>query len=403
MNKRTDIHCSNEEEEELNMHLMKNLAFQKHLQESKLKMLQHYRNKDIYDSDSDSEEKIDINRDSFTEYKMNGFQISSSKYAKEQYSKSFSDTNQQEYSVPEIKEQSKGNTGRLQDAESQRISDDTLDAIHMENNAEITKQSSKEKKIWLEERQKILKNSEVDHFSAKIKKEDYSKEEEAKYSEDKTVYSNSPYDNHETLKQNNVHDEMKSLSSSERKDTEKSSQQTCEKESTTNHSNENNQSTHNLEKEYLKSRIGETLSTTQNSDKEILNKDNFNIEAKNKLNTSLEAEDVSTLSNNAPHQDEQGNGTKTEIINTKQSDGKRKVINYNKEKLLATMRAIDNNENIEFLNQGFRNHNMNRMQITENLYRGLPSHSKPKRDIIKDIFEDNRIENKVRGSCSKSH
>nr|XP_012230076.1 PREDICTED: thyroid receptor-interacting protein 11 [Linepithema humile] len=403
MMKRTD-HYSNEEEEELNTDLMKDLACQKHLQESKLKVLQHYKNKNIYDSDSeDSEEKMDINGDTSTEYKMNEFQINSSKYAKEQFSKSFNDTNQQEYIVSEIRDQiSKEITGRLQNTELQRISDDTLDDIHTEN-AEATEQSSKAEKIWLEDRQ-LSKNNGIDHFSTDIKKEDHSKEEEAKYSENKTIYSDSSHGNHETLEQNNVYDEIKSLPSPERKDTKKNSQQTYEKESVTNDSDGNNQSTHNLEKEYLKSRIEEMLSTTQHSDKEILNKDNFNVETKNKLNTSLEA-DVSTLSNNAhvSHQNEQSNGTKTEITNTKQSNEKKKVINYNKEKLLATMRAIDDNENIEFLNQGFRNHNINRMQITENLYRGLPAHSKPKRDIIKDIFEDNHIENKVRGTCSKSH
>lgn len=396
--KRININSSNEEEkEELSMDLMKDLAFQRHMQKSSLKVLQHYRNKDTYDSDSevDSEEKIDINRGSSTDYKTNRLHINSSnKYAKKQFSKSFNGTNQQEYSASEInREQSKEIAERLQDAELQRISDDILDNM---KNTEVTKQSLKAEKIWQEERQ-VLKNNEMD-FSTDIKKKDTNEEE------DKTVYSDTSYGNYDTFKQNNIYDEIKSLPSSERKDTEINSQ--FIKESITNHFDENNQSTQNLEKEYLESRLlnpEEMLSTMQCSDKEISKKDDFNVETKNKLNASLET-DVRTLSNNAhvSHQSQQSNGTKTETINAKPNE-KKKVVNYNKEKLLATMRAIDDNENIEFVNQGFKNHNMNRMQITENLYRGLPTHSKSKRDIIKDIFEDNHIENKVKGTCSKSH
>ena len=77
-------------------------------------------------------------------------------------------------------------------------------------------------------------------------------------------------------------------------------------------------------------------------------------------------------------------------------------LNYSKEKLLAAMKAIDDNENIEFLDHGSRKNSItNRSQITENLYRGLPTHSR-KKEIIRDLFEDGKVE-KSKGGCSKLH
>ncbi|KAI4494386.1 hypothetical protein M0802_008878 [Mischocyttarus mexicanus] len=57
---------------------------------------------------------------------------------------------------------------------------------------------------------------------------------------------------------------------------------------------------------------------------------------------------------------------------------KSKKINYDKEKLLAKMKAIDNNEEIDFfINRHFPKRNsLTRFQITENLFRGLPAHTK---------------------------
>ncbi|XP_012278215.1 uncharacterized protein LOC105698493 isoform X2 [Orussus abietinus] len=81
-----------------------------------------------------------------------------------------------------------------------------------------------------------------------------------------------------------------------------------------------------------------------------------------------------------------------------------RTINYNKEKLLAAMKAIDDNENIEFIDQKSRRSiSSNRLQITENLYRGLPTHSKKKDDLIKEIFGEGKADNKVRNGCSKLH
>ncbi|XP_066582842.1 putative leucine-rich repeat-containing protein DDB_G0290503 isoform X2 [Prorops nasuta] len=83
-----------------------------------------------------------------------------------------------------------------------------------------------------------------------------------------------------------------------------------------------------------------------------------------------------------------------------------KTVTYNKDKLLATMKAIDDNDNIEFVNHRvFEKHNMkNRTQITENLYRGLPTHTRAKRDVIKDLFGGEiAAESKPRTSCGKLH
>ncbi|KAM0728447.1 Lebercilin [Formica fusca] len=392
MMKKTNIHYSDEEEEELNASLVKDLMFQKH--KSKLRVLQHYRNKDVYDSDSefDSDEKIDTNGDSSIEYKTNNFQTDLSKYTK--FSKSFNDIVHSEHDALEMREESV--IERLKDTQLQRMSDHILDDFHMENR-EVPQQSSK--KTWLE-KQQFLENDGLENSSIDIEKEDYIKEKDEIHFEDKPVYANTSY-NKVYCDTNNESEEMKNLLSPKRREDKKNLQ---EEESTANSDESNCSANLQLEEEYLKLRIEETPSVIHQSNEETLNKNNFDIKTKNKLNASLEAENVNTLSNNVQsHQTEQTNSTKAEQIDNKQINDKKKVINYDKEKLLATMKAIDDNENIEYVNQGFKNHNTTRMQITENLYRGLPTHSKPKRDIIKDIFEDNHIEHKVRSTCSKSH
>ncbi|XP_050445178.1 centrosomal protein of 128 kDa isoform X2 [Cataglyphis hispanica] len=375
MMKKVDIHYSDEEEKELNASVANDLMFQKH--KSKLRVLQHYRNKDVYDSDSEfeSDEKIDTNGDSSIEYKTNNFQTDLSKYTK--FNKSFNDIAHLEHNGLEMREQSA--IERLKDVQLQKMSDHILDNLHTENR-EVSQQSLK--KIW-PKGQQFLEEAEIENSFNDIKKEDYIKGKNEIYLEDKC-------------------EEMKNLPSPKRREVKKSSQ---EEESTANF-DESNCPAHNLqlEEEYLKPRIEETPSVIHQSNEETLNENNFNVKTKNKLNTSLEAENTNTLSTNVQsHQTEQTISTKAERIDNKQINDKKKVINYDKEKLLATMKAIDDNENIEYLNQGFKNHNTTRMQITENLYRGLPTHSKPKRDIIKNIFEDNHIEHKVRGTCSKSH
>lgn len=86
---------------------------------------------------------------------------------------------------------------------------------------------------------------------------------------------------------------------------------------------------------------------------------------------------------------------------------KTKITDYNKEKLLASMKAIDNNENIEFLNQDYEKHNTTakRKQITEDVFHNLhdTSHMKKKQDIIKDIFDTDVIKNESTDSFNKLH
>lgn len=89
--------------------------------------------------------------------------------------------------------------------------------------------------------------------------------------------------------------------------------------------------------------------------------------------------------------------------NVKESDSKSEVEQktasenskiFDKAKLLAAIKAIDDNENIEFIDQkARRNSASNRLQITENLYRGIPTHSKKKSDIMKELFSDTKLDN----------
>lgn len=436
MIKRVNIE-SNEEKEELGICPARNLTFQKHKYKSKPKIL-HHRNKDLYDSDSeaDSEKGINTNRGySFTEYKTNNFPTDLSKYEKKQFNKSFNDNVYPGYKTPENNERSV--IGELKNGELQRISGNTSDNIHIDK-IEESQQSTDTNNLSLEE-QHFLENTMVNNTFTDIKKEGHMKEEKTEYLENKSVYSDILHDKiyHDTFKQNNACNEMKSSPSLKRTENQYNSQLIHEKhdviskigllhskeaEYTTierskvalnkdkymvSHSDGSNNSMQNLINECHMPKAEEISSRVRHSDKSIiLDENDSNIETKNILNASLEAKPVNTSYNNehVPHQTEVANGTKTETTDTKQINDKKRVINYNKEKLLATMKAIDNNENIEFLNHSFKNHNVvNRMQITENLFRGLPTHSKSKRDIIKDIFEDDHIENKSRGTCSKSH
>ncbi|XP_043255554.1 interaptin [Colletes gigas] len=137
---------------------------------------------------------------------------------------------------------------------------------------------------------------------------------------------------------------------------------------------------------------------------------NYNVETKNKLNkqeVNTELKSVDVLLNNVQsfETDSTHDIVSNDDVNTTNeiSVGSR-TINYDKEKLLATMRAIDDNENIEFLNQDYEKHNVtSRKQITENLYRGLPTHTKKKQDIIKDIFDADGFKNEPATSCNKLH
>ena len=153
---------------------------------------------------------------------------------------------------------------------------------------------------------------------------------------------------------------------------------------------------------------------SRDNEAETVNKntfaDDYRIETINKLNkheANEELENVGALLNNeescesAPTR-EPSNGIDNNTMI--ESSATTRVVGYNKEKLLATMRAIDDNENIEYINKDYDKHNVtSRRQITENLFRGLPTHARRKQDIIKHIFETDGIKNEPAGSCNKLH
>jgi hypothetical protein len=67
---------------------------------------------------------------------------------------------------------------------------------------------------------------------------------------------------------------------------------------------------------------------------------------------------------------------------------------FDKAKLLAAMKAIDDNENVDFIQPKIGGNNVvNKFKITENLYRGIPAHSKKKSDIMKELFMDTKLDN----------
>lgn len=390
---------------------MKDLAFQRHKYKSKLKLLRYQKSEEPYDSSSDveSEGKLDTSEDFPTQRKAS--------FSKEQFSKSLHSLRRKPDTL-EIREQSKS-AERLKNAELQKIPDNDFAIVPTENKEASQSQLSSTKGTWPEEHDPVESNEATNSPAQDVKQEDHANEE-GEDLESKIIHTDASNDemNYNTFKQNNVYEEARISSNLKRKEAEEdSARQACERQSvkSPNHSHGDNHPVYNSGKDYYNPKLSteKIASVIDRGDGEALNKTNFNYmetAAPNRFSAaSSEAGDIKTdgtLSRNAyASRTERSDETKSETASTKQSDEKKRVmIGYNKEKLLATMRAIDDNENIEYLNQGLKNPSlMNRMQITENLYRGLPTHSKPKREIIKDIFEDNHIDNKVRGSCSKSH
>lgn len=94
-------------------------------------------------------------------------------------------------------------------------------------------------------------------------------------------------------------------------------------------------------------------------------------------------------------------------ISLENSDPDIKLINFNKQKLLAAIKAIDDNENIDFSSthkyRPPQSAVRSQTSVTENLYRGLPTHARKKDDLLKEIFGDGKVETKLRGGCSKLH
>ncbi|XP_026667675.1 hyaluronan mediated motility receptor isoform X2 [Ceratina calcarata] len=139
--------------------------------------------------------------------------------------------------------------------------------------------------------------------------------------------------------------------------------------------------------------------------------ENHNLEARNKLNKqelNKQSESIDVLSVRSQPTDNTGNGSVQSRLNnvnsTSEINIKTKKTNYNKEKLLASMKAIDDNENIEFLNQDYDRHNVtSRKQVKDNELNNLPIHMKRKQDIIKDIFDNDVIKNESADSYNKLH
>ncbi|KAG7199251.1 hypothetical protein KM043_018117 [Ampulex compressa] len=131
-------------------------------------------------------------------------------------------------------------------------------------------------------------------------------------------------------------------------------------------------------------------------------------ETRNKLNEdeTMEMKNLNSKSSNnqTPRFKQFRSTTEDGTDNSKDIQHETKVIGYNKEKLLASMKAIDDNENIEFVNQGYQKDSLSRRKlVTENLFHGLPTQTKRKQDVIKDIFSNENITNKPRSGCNKLH
>lgn len=169
-----------------------------------------------------------------------------------------------------------------------------------------------------------------------------------------------------------------------------------------------------------KMKMKDALNSSKNLNKAIINRiDPTEIEMKNK-NIFLqnykkqknkldkqEMENVDIVSYNVKSFNDAVHDVLTDVSIKNDNNIKTKITDYNKEKLLASMKAIDNNENIEFLNQDYEKHNTTakRKQITEDVFHNLhdTSHMKKKQDIIKDIFDTDVIKNESTDSFNKLH
>lgn len=149
------------------------------------------------------------------------------------------------------------------------------------------------------------------------------------------------------------------------------------------------------------------ISEMETINRNILN-DNCDVETRNKLNKQephTEPRNVETLLNDVKsHDTDSIHDTSVDVDTTSKISIKLKPTNYIKEQLLASMKAIDDNENFEFLSQDNKKHDIrHKKQITDNLFQDIPTHMKKKQDIIRDIFDTDAIKNESIGSCNKLH
>lgn len=111
----------------------------------------------------------------------------------------------------------------------------------------------------------------------------------------------------------------------------------------------------------------------------------------NVINKSI-ANNVNQINSSQPKKSEFKNNLESKTINESANKS------FDKAKLLAAMKAIDDNENIEFVEQKTRkNSASNRLRITENLYRGIPTHKK-KSELMKELFSDANLDNNKDGN-----
>lgn len=124
---------------------------------------------------------------------------------------------------------------------------------------------------------------------------------------------------------------------------------------------------------------------------------NSDLETRNELN-GQELE-------NAQSENDSLCDTLTDTSGTNENnDARVRITKYAKEKLLASMKAIDDNEQIEFSKQGYEKQGMtNRKQMAENMFLDPSMHMKKKQDIIKDIFDTDATKNGPTGSYNKLH
>lgn len=135
---------------------------------------------------------------------------------------------------------------------------------------------------------------------------------------------------------------------------------------------------------------------------------NESLNTKSKLNGTVKLDNQKKMLNHNEQESDQSKKDKAlpkKTLYKEEMSAEAKMISYNKEKLLAAMKAIDNNENVEFLElqKSQRSNGNNRSQITENLYRGVPTHAKKKDDLIKELFGDGKGDTKGRNGCTKMH
>lgn len=132
---------------------------------------------------------------------------------------------------------------------------------------------------------------------------------------------------------------------------------------------------------------------------EVEDGDKFSTKEKERLNLYLESEEKS---------EEKVRKNSRDSKNEKKSESDKKEMkkiaakNFDKEKLLAEMKAIDNNDNIEYYDQKSRKNSGNdRSKITENLYRGIPTQRR--NEALASTILNTKLDTKLKSNGMKFH